>query len=261
MNTLASWFTTAQKWFRRSAASSIPDPLWSAALQRLPFLAGMPPADLVALRAMTQGFLQSKVFTGAQDFEPDDIARLVISMQACLPVLRLGLGAYDGWRGIIVYPGEFIIPRQVVDEDGVQHDYEEDALGEAWDGGPVLISWFDDPADYDGAHVVIHEFAHKLDQLSGEADGMPPLHAGMSREAWQRDFDAAYADFCARIDAGEDSFIDPYAAEHPAEFFAVCSEVFFTSAQELADIYPAIYEHLSNFYRQNPASWQHIADR
>ncbi|MFT3734438.1 MAG: zinc-dependent peptidase [Rhodocyclaceae bacterium] len=238
--------------------AAIPDELWEAAWQRLPFLAGMPAEDVTALRAMTEAFLARKVFSGAHGYEPDDLARLTIAIQACLPVLKLGLQAYDGWRGIIVYPGEFVIPRQVMDEDGVQHDYEEDALGEAWEGGPVVLSWFDDPADYDGAHVVIHEFAHKLDQLSGEADGLPPLHAGMSQEDWLRDFDAAYADFCQRVDTEAETLIDPYAAEHPAEFFAVCSEVFFTSAQDLTADYPDVYRHLCDFYRQEPGKWRRV---
>ncbi|GAA5163269.1 M90 family metallopeptidase [Viridibacterium curvum] len=257
MKALTRWLAAAVGMLQPSKPA-IPEELWQAAWQRLPFLAGMPTDDASALRAMTEDFLARKVFSGAHGYEPDNLARLTIAIQACLPVLKLGLQAYEGWRGIIVYPGEFVIPRQVVDDDGVQHEYEEDALGEAWDGGPVVLSWFDDPADYDGAHVVIHEFAHKLDQLSGGADGMPPLHAGMSQEEWLRDFDAAYADFCQRVDAEEATLIDPYAAENPAEFFAVCGEVFFTSAQDLKNAYPEIYRHLCDFYKQNPASWSHV---
>jgi MtfA peptidase len=244
----------------KAKPDNIPQAVWEQTWQRLPFLSGMPAEDTLALRAMTAQFLQQKTFAGAHDYTPDDLARLTIAIQACLPVLKLGLQAYEGWRGIIVYPGEFVIPRQQLDEDGVLHEYEEDALGEAWDGGPVILSWFDDPADYGGAHVVIHEFAHKLDLLSGEADGLPPLHAGMSREAWLRDFDAAYLHFCARVDADEVTEIDPYASQDPAEFFAVCSEVFFTDPQQLAGQYPDIYRHLANFYRQEPLDWQTLRE-
>lgn len=235
-----------------SALATVPNSLWEEVESSLPCLTHLNPAEHQALRAMVLDFLADKVFSGAQGFEPDNFARLSISLQACLPVLKLGLKSYAGWRGIIVYPGDFIIPRHMTDANGLQHEYEEDALGEAWDGGPVILSWFDDPADYASANVVIHEFAHKLDMLAGEADGLPPLHAGMSLEAWQTTFEAAYEDFCRRVDANEDVALDPYAAEHPAEFFAVASETFFTAPLGLRHAYPEVYRQLADFYRQDP---------
>lgn len=199
---------------------------------------------------MALSFLSDKVFSGAQGHEPDDFARLSIALQACLPVLKLGLESYAGWHGIIVYPGEFIIPRRQIDENGVLHEYEEDALGEAWEAGPVVLTWFENPADYAGANVVIHEFAHKLDMLNGEADGLPPLHAGMNIDHWLDTFDAAYSDFCVRVDTGAETPLDPYAAEHPAEFFAVASEAFFCEPTTLFEAYPAVYQQLAAFYKQ-----------
>ena len=103
-----------------------------------------------------------------------------------------------------------------------------------------------------GYNVVIHEFAHKLDMLNGEADGMPALHSGMTPAAWDEVFMTAYEDFCRRIDSGEETVIDPYASDDPAEFFAVLSENFF----ELPDIvnreYPSLYALLRSYYRQDP---------
>ncbi len=163
-----------------------------------------------------------------------------------------GLDSYRGWLGVIVYPGDFIIPRKQMSEDGVVHEFDDEVAGEAWEGGPVLLSWFDRPEDADGMNVVIHEFAHKLDMLNGVPDGLPPLHEGMRRQAWIDAFEPAYADFCERVDAGEDTFIDPYAAESPAEFFAVTSEVFFETPDVLRAEYPAVYEQLKQFYRQDP---------
>lgn len=236
-------------------ASPVPESLWQAAEARLPFIAAMPAAARERLRRLVLAFLDDKVFSGAQGFEPDDLVRLSIALQACLPVLELGLSAYAGWKGIIVYPGEFVIPRRVVDEDGVLHEYDEEALGEAWSDGPVVLSWYADPADYAGTNVVIHEFAHKLDMLSGEADGVPPLHSGIDEAEWIETLDAAYEDFCARIDDGEDTAIDPYAAEHPGEFFAVMSEVFFTGPTLMRTEYPALYALFVRFYRQDPVVW------
>ncbi len=118
----------------------------------------------------------------------------------------------------------------------------------------MLLSWFDQSEEADGMNVVIHEFAHKLDMLNGPPDGLPPLHEGMRRQDWIDAFEPAYEDFCARVDDGEVTAIDPYAAEHPAEFFAVTSEVFFETPELLRAEYPAVYTQMRLFYRQDPAA-------
>jgi Mlc titration factor MtfA (ptsG expression regulator) len=101
-------------------------------------------------------------------------------------------------------------------------------------------------------NLVIHEFAHKLDMLDGDADGVPPLHSGMSRAQWRAVLAEAYEHFCARVERGAITTIDPYAAEHPSEFFAVASEVFFAEPAVLRAAYPAFYDELCRFYRQDP---------
>ncbi len=124
---------------------------------------------------------------------------------------------------MIVYADEFIIPRSVEDEFGVVHEYQELASGEAWDGGPLLISWRDAQMAGSGYNVVIHEFAHKLDMLNGEANGIPPLPAEMLLSRWQETLDTAYDDFCAPGRRGgsqrQETVFDPYASENPGEFF------------------------------------------
>src|SRR6266850_34603 len=129
----------------------------------------------------------------------------------------------------------------------------DELAGEAMPGGPVVLSW--DAAAHDALmNVVIHEFAHKLDMLNGTVDGMPPLHAGMDRQAWKRAFDEAYAGFCDALERGRDTWLDPYAAEHPSEFFAVVSEAFFCEPRETQRRYPDVYDQLKLFYRQDPAA-------
>jgi Mlc titration factor MtfA (ptsG expression regulator) len=127
-------------------------------------------------------------------------------------------------------------------------------------GGPVILSWPDvaASADWDDAqmNLVIHEFAHKIDMRDGDANGCPPLADVASRRDWQRVMRAAYADFCVRVDAGEDTEIDPYAAENPGEFFAVLSEVFFADPLLLHHDYPDVYGEFARFYRQDPAARQ-----
>ena len=143
-----------------------------------------------------------------------------------------------------------------MDEDGVAHHVREPMSGESWLTGPVILSWADtEQADTgSGYNVVIHEFAHKLDMLNGDANGFPPLHADMSRAAWSGAFEAAYADFCERVDRRRHSRIDAYAAENPAEFFAVLSEAFFEIPVAVRGEYPEVYRQLAAFYRQDPAA-------
>jgi len=142
--------------------------------------------------------------------------------------------------------------------------------GEAWLGGPVVLSYEDVAASAEeaqrvaGYNVVIHEFAHKLDMRNGDPNGSPPLHEGMSAATWKAAFAPAYADFCARVEAAEqlpsrrvqaalDALpIDPYAAESAGEFFAVTSEAFFETPELLAPAYPLVYGQLRLFYRQDP---------
>ncbi|HWX11235.1 MAG TPA: M90 family metallopeptidase [Trinickia sp.] len=246
----------------------IADDVWKAALDGLPFLARLDAADLARLREMTSLFIAHKSFSTAHGLELTDEMTVGIAVQACLPVLNLSLDLYRGWIGIVVYPGEFVIRKTVEDEDGVVHEVEHDASGEAWEGGPVILSWEDAQMtdSHDAYNVVIHEFAHKIDMLTGQADGHPPLfrrwHAPLDAQAWADVFDHAYDRFCAEVDAvpkrrwarfERESLIDPYAADHPSEFFAVCSEALFVQPQAFEAEYPELYRLLARYYRQDPA--------
>ena len=236
------------------APPSVDEMQWQRVEATLPFLEHLVPDDRLRLREMALAFLESKQFHGAQGLELDDDMLLAIALQACLPVLHIGLQAYDGWVGVIVYPGDFVIPRQIVDDAGVLHEYEDEVLGEAWEGGPVLLSWFTGDEAPEGVNVVIHEFAHKLDMENGGVDGLPRLRPGMSRRQWAEVFEQAYEDFCAEVERGADTAIDPYGAEHPGEFFAVVSEVFFEAPLVLQARFPAVYDQLVRFYGLDPAA-------
>jgi Mlc titration factor MtfA (ptsG expression regulator) len=232
----------------------IPEHLWRKVESALPFLDFLPESDRSLLRALARGLLASKQFHGAHGLRLTDEMLLSIALQACLPILRAGLEAYRGWVGIIVYPGDFVIPRHEIDEFGVAHEYDDEVLGEAWEGGPVLVSWFDAHGAPDGVNVVIHEFAHKLDMENGGVDGFPRLPAHMSRAAWASAFSTAYDDFCREVDGGRDTVLDPYGAEHPGEFFAVASEAFFETPGVLEKHYPAVYAQLAAYYGVDPAA-------
>lgn len=225
---------------------AIDDALWRRATRALPFL-----PEGAKLRELALLFLAEKEFAGAHGLEVTDEMRVAIAAQACLPVLELGLDWYAGWRGVVVYPGDFRVRRTEVDEHGVVHVWDDDLAGEAMPGGPVVLSW--DAAAHDlHMNVVIHEFVHKLDMLNGAADGLPPLHPGMDADDWKAAFAEAYEGFCDAVERGRDTWLDPYAAEHPSEFFAVVSEAFFEDPAETRRRYPDVYAQLALFYRQDP---------
>lgn len=242
-------------WWRQRQGDrlDIPAPLWDEVEAGLPFLGHLTPDERTHLRQLAREFIADKEWSSARGLQLTPRIQLTIALQACLLILHLGLDWYAGWVGLVVYPGDFVIPRQLIDEDGIVHEFDDEVMGEAWRGGPVLISWFERPEDSQGINVVIHEFAHKLDMKSGEADGMPPLHAGMSKRRWIAVMSAAFEDFQQRVDSGEDTPLDPYGAELPTEFFAVASEAFFECPQMLSNEYPEVYEQLGLFYRQDPS--------
>ncbi|MDP2825350.1 MAG: zinc-dependent peptidase [Sulfuritalea sp.] len=249
MRKLATWWRQ-----RRADRLDIRESLWHEVEAGLPFLGHLAPDERAHLRQLARQLIAEKQWSGAQGLQLTPRIQLTIALQACLPILHLGLDWYAGWVGIVVYPGDFVIPRRLMDEDGVVHEFDDDAMGEAWYGGPVLISWFDHAEDADGINVAIHEFAHKLDMRSGDADGLPPLHAGMSRQRWIEVMSTAFDDFRQRVDRGEETPLDPYGAELPAEFFAVASEAFFETPELLKGEYPEVYGQFNLFYRQDPAA-------
>lgn len=247
------WFTEWRR-ARILRRAALDETLWLETLERYPFLRALSEAERRRLRNTVALFLHEKSIHGAAGLEVRDDMRVSIAAQACMLILNLDLDYYRGWIEVVVYPDEFVATYEFVDDDGVAHVVQEPMSGESWLQGPVILSWADaSTAGYAGYNVVIHEFAHKLDMLNGDANGFPPLHADMSRATWSKVFAAAYEDFCARVDRGEASAIDPYAAESPAEFFAVMSEAFFEVPPAVQSVYPEVYRQLVLFYRQDPA--------
>ena len=250
----------------------IPEPAWRATLARYPFLADRPGTDLERLRRLAAEFLRDKEFHGAHGFVITDEVALAVAAQAVLPVLHLpgGLRWYDDFVGIVIHPSEAVARRKTVDETGVVHEYDEILAGEAMDRGPVMLSWQDVLAGSvtqdAGYNVVIHEFAHKIDMKSGEADGCPPLPAGFAgtstardaRLAWFAVLQPAYEDFRERTIVaerfgGQAPWLDAYGATSPGEFFAVACEAYFVNRAKLASEFAGLVALFDEFFRR-PAS-------
>ncbi|MDQ1315239.1 MAG: MtfA peptidase [Pseudomonadota bacterium] len=250
-----SWFG---RWRRTRILGRhlIPLDAFEAAAARLTVLNGLSGDELARLRESASLFLHDKTFSAAGGAEVDSATQLAIALQACLLTLNLSEDSYHGWNEVILYPDEFLRRREEMDEAGVVHHSRDILAGESWLGGPLVLSIADvnSSGPPDGFNVVLHEFAHKLDMLNGDANGFPPLHRGMDAAAWSHDFGSAYEDLRGRVDAGEDTAIDPYASTDPAEFFAVLTELFFEIPGLVHAEYPAVYRQLRQFYRQHPLS-------
>lgn len=267
---------------RLGAASrvAVPDDLWRMAVMSLPFIAALDDDDRQRLRSLSESLLAEKEMSAAGGLELDATMQVLIAVQACLPILNLGIDWYRGWSSIVVYPSEFLVAREITDDSGVVHEYTEPISGEAWDGGPLIVSWEDAHGAADSAaawsyNVVIHEFTHKLDMLNGEADGMPPfdreLHADIDVGTWRATLEDAFERLNAEIDliieempadidpdsVDADSHfahlpLDPYAGQDEGEFFAVSSEQFFVNPVRLQQAFPDWYVQLVLFFRQDP---------
>jgi MtfA peptidase len=244
-------------WRRRREPPGIPDALWAQVLRDFPFLQS---ADAAVLRSLSARFLAQKEFHGAQGLAITDAMALSIAAQAVLPVLHLGLRWYEDFIGIVVHPDEVVARRQTMDDAGVVHEWDEVLAGEAMDEGPVMLSWADvQGASADsGYNVVIHEFIHKIDMRDGAPDGCPPLPRA-ERQAWLEVLHAEHERFREQVViadrfGGEATWLDPYGAENPGEFFAVAGEAYFVNRSRFTQEFPRLVPLFDGFFRPSASA-------
>ena len=239
----------------RRTPSPIDPRLWLAARTALPWLQALDGERDAALAALSARFLDRKTITPLAGLALDDGQRVQLAALCCLPLLRFGSEGLHGWSQLLVYPDAFRVNRSHVDAAGVLHQWDDELIGEAWDAGPLILSWADVQADIAdpsaGYCVAVHEMAHKLDVLDGALDGTPPLPRTWQLE-WARDFQQAYDALARAVDRGRHTDIDAYAAEAPEEFFAVASEYHFSDPRTLRRAMPKVAAHLERFYGPPP---------
>lgn len=239
----------------RPAPPALDPQLWDQVCQRSRLLAGLSPDHAAQVAALTACFLHDKTITPVGDLVLDNADKALLAALCCLPLRQLGLDGLQGWSELIVYPDAFRVQRSHVDAAGVMHQWDDELIGEAWDNGPLILSWADVLADLEepdaGFCVAVHEMAHKIDVLDGAMDGTPPLPRDWQRQ-WATDFQREWEGFCRRVDDGQDTLIDPYAAEAEEEFFAVASEYHFSAPHLLAAELPAVAAHLQRYYGPSP---------
>jgi Mlc titration factor MtfA (ptsG expression regulator) len=251
----------AQPWWterRRARLRARPFPTaWRRILRRrVPAVARLPPDLQQRLKGHILVFLAEKPFIGCGAQVISDDQRVTIAAQACL--LLLGQPRpryYPRLREVLVYPDAFVVDRVMAHDSGVVQARRQALSGESWTQGRVILSWAEtlagaaDPAD--GRNVVLHEFAHQIDQDKGVADGRPWRASRAQRRRWTQVMGEAYAHLRQQPSA----LISDYGATEPAEFFAVLSELFFEQPQALAAEVPAVYRELALLYQVNPLAW------
>lgn len=212
------------------------------------------------LAAMVHAFIREKQFIAHPGVEIDDEVRITIAGMACLLLVGLPrLGVYPGLHEVIVRPQRFGEELEAIGPDGRKYTVRDMRIGEAWHRGPIVLAWDNVrhavAAPCDGYNVVFHEFAHAIDGMDGKTNGSPPMESDEQAAEWSRVFSAAYDAFMEANRQGETTFLDPYGASSPAEFFAVVTEHFFEQPRQMLRRHRLLYEQLKRFYRQDPAHW------
>ena len=230
---------------------------WTAIIDRnVPYASRLNAADGAELAGHVQVFLAEKSFEGCDGLEMTDEIRVTIAAQACILLLHRETDYFAKLVSILVYPSTYVVPGGQHVGAGMISLEEEARLGESWISGVVVLVWDSVLAGardmHDGHNVVLHEFAHQLDQEDGASDGAPILPRHSRYVAWAR---VLGNDFNALVESthrGDRGVIDRYGATNPAEFFAVVTEAFFEKPRQLKSKHPELYEQLQGYYRQDP---------
>jgi len=250
-------FFSGRRARRRQLIAEAPFPsAWREVLRReVRQAAWLTTGEAERLHGWIAVFLAEKRFEGCGGFAIGDPVRVSVAAQAGIAMLGFEAEWLDRLRSVLVYPGDYLVPRSVPLAGGGELQWEEARLGETWGGGSMVLAWTgirDGGRMRDGPrNVVIHETAHLVDLLSGEIDGVPPLAAARARQ-WRDEIAACRDRFEARLEAGRSLPFDDYAAESPAEFFTVASECFFQDPHRLLRHEPSLYDLLAEAYRQDP---------
>jgi Mlc titration factor MtfA (ptsG expression regulator) len=258
-NPAAMLFETKGRRRARLMKTPLPPAQLAIIERHVPYYTLLPPDDRRELLGLVQVLLAEKHFEGCDGLEITDEIRLTIAAQACILLLHRKTDFYPLLVSILVYPHPFVAEHKKRGPAGTVIEDVEALEGESWSTGALILSWDDVLRDmedvHDGYNVVFHEFAHQLDDESGIADGAPALPKREMYNEWARVFRAEYDALIKAAERHRPTLIDPYGTENPAEFFAVVTETFFELPHELKADHPELYDLLSRYYMQDPASY------
>ncbi len=244
---------------RRLRQQAFPAPWREILRQHVPYVRLLP-ADLqIQLKQLIQVFVAEKSFVGCDGLVVTDEMRVTIAAQACLLILNRRTYYFPGLKEILIYPSPFIVQREQRDKLGLTQTQSRVLAGESWAQGQVILSWPDVLAGAavvdDGNNVVIHEFAHQLDQEKGYANGAPGLLQRHRFHRWSQILGAEFKLLQDEVRDQQPGLFNAYGASDPAEFFAVISEAFFEQSQRFAAEHPDLYRELGQLYRIDPLAW------
>ncbi|NQV68936.1 MAG: zinc-dependent peptidase [Pseudohongiella sp.] len=230
--------------------------------RRLPFYPSLPVNAQQRLQNLIKVFLHDKHFVGCGGQIIDDDIRVTIAAQACLLILNRTDNPYQDLNSVLVYPSTFVTTREVRDEQGLVSTNHTALLGESWSQGKVILAWDNVEAGvrnlHDGHNVVLHEFAHQLDNESGAHNGAPLLVTRGAYKSWAHVFSQEFEVLQQQAAEGQISLFDHYGASNPAEFFAVTTETFFERGKEMRTSHRELFQQLVKFYGIDPTDWHTI---
>jgi MtfA peptidase len=248
------------QWRRNQLQTRPFPPLWQATLEHsLPQYLRLSPSERKQLQGHIQVFLAEKQFIGCNGLQITEEIKLNIAAVACLLLLNKRGKYFPKLRSILVYPTAYWVDSTVSVGNGVIEEKREARLGESWSRDQVVLAWEQVQQDLkaweDGRNVVLHEFAHQLDQEDGKAEGVPILQNNSDYNRWAQVMAEEYQQLCKNVEQGVRSVIDSYGTTNPAEFFAVATETFFEKPSLMQKKHPDLYEQLHRYYQLDPATW------
>jgi len=203
-------------------------------------------------------FLHDKQFIECDGLEMTDEIRLTIAAQACILLLCRRMAVFPDFHSVLVYPTAYYAQEKVFDGLVVSNKRSLRS-GESWEKGIVVLSWEDivneSQGESPGNNVIIHEFAHRLDQQNTSSEGVPLLDSGALYKQWASVLGCEFNMLKDELQRGQETVIDAYAATSPAEFFAVVTEMFFELPGTLETNHSELYNQLRDYYQLDPARW------
>lgn len=254
------WMRRLRRARRRELRASAFPSAWRNVLEKnIPLYTRLPDSLKQQLQGYITVFIAEKNFEGLRGLQITDEIKITIAGQACMLLLNRDTEVYPRLDSILVYPDAYRTKKSSIFPSEADVEDPENRLGESWTTGSVVLAW--DHVKHgvrdwkDGHNLVIHEFAHQLDQEDGTSDGAPILEQRSHYIPWARVLSAEYESLRRKTDRGRKSVLDQYGSTNPAEFFAVATEAFFEKPKQMKKGHPELYGELKNYYRIDPTEW------
>ena len=235
-------------------------PLWNSIIENnLPIYPHLSPTERRRLQGHIQVFLAEKQFIGCNGLQITEEMKVIIAAVACLLLLNERGKYFPKLRSILIYPTAYFAKETTVSGKYVVEEKPVVRLGESWSKDLLILSWQQVKQDTlnwkDGQNVVLHEFAHQLDQEEGKVEGVPILQKDSDYSNWSKIMTQEYKQLCNDVEQKRKTVMYSYGATRPAEFFSVATETFFEKPQQLQNKHLALYELLQNYYKLDPVQW------